>query len=281
MVDEPSLFGMIAAANSLSDVYAMGGRPLLAMNIVTFPIKEMDRGILRDILAGGLVKIREAGALLVGGHSVEDQEMKYGLSVTGTAHPDRIVKNSGAAPGDVVLLTKPIGTGIISTAIKGGLADSGVADAAIECMSTLNMIPGRIMADAMVSACTDITGFGLIGHLHEIAIASGVMVEIEIGSLPFLEGVEELVNTGMVPEGAYANRKFYTPWVDCQVAHDLPGLVALYDPQTSGGLLITCPEDRAEVIIIKVAESDYPFSCHIVGRVEDAPADMRGRIRVV
>lgn len=280
MVDEPYSFGMIAAANSLSDVYAMGGRPLLAMNVVTFPIKKMDKGVLKEVLAGGLEKIKEARALLVGGHSVEDREMKYGLSLTGLVHPDRVIRNSGAIPGDLVLLTKPLGTGIISTAIKGGLATEEQSAAAVECMATLNRIPGELMAETGANACTDITGFGLAGHLHEIAEASGVMLEIEFSELVFINGVSDLASMGIIPEGAYTNKKFYSRWVESSTGDDRD-LICVYDPQTSGGLLITGSEEQVNRIRKDAAERGYPFPCKIIGRVKAASDKTVGMVRFV
>lgn len=277
MVDDPFMFGRIAAANALSDVYAMGGTPLLAMNIVEFPIKDLDKNILKEILAGGLEKIKEAGALLVGGHSVEDQEMKYGLSVTGTVHPDRVVMNSGARPGDLVLLTKPIGTGIISTAIKGGVAKDCHEQTVSICMATLNRLAGEIMAETGVHCATDITGFGLAGHLREIALASGVDIDVKFSEIPVLDGCLDFCSMGMIPEGAYLNRKFYSKWVDINFPEDRPELIVLYDPQTSGGLLITAPEDKIKTIINKLEGETYSQPYKVIGSVK-SPEGKGGKL---
>ena len=188
-VDDPFTFGQIAAANSLSDVYAMGGKPLTAMNIVCFPIQTMDISILREILRGGIEKIREAGVVLVGGHSVDGQELKYGLSVTGTVHPDKVIRKEGSAPGDKLILTKPLGTGIVSTAIKGGVASTQAIAKVVKSMTTLNQKASEIMQEIGVHACTDITGFGLLGHAAEMIEGTGVGMVIYANSVPIFPEV--------------------------------------------------------------------------------------------
>ncbi len=218
IVDDPYDFGRIAAANSLSDVYAMGGRPLLCMNILACPVKTMAQEVFRQVVEGGLAKIKEAGALLVGGHSIEDAELKYGLSVTGLVHPDRILRNSGALPGDVLVLTKPLGTGILSTAIKGGLATAAMTSALVDLLATLNRLPIEIITQneqlrTKVHGCTDITGFGLAGHLHELAEASGVSIHVAMDTLPVLPQALDYAGMGIIPEGAYRNKSYYSPWV--------------------------------------------------------------------
>jgi len=253
IVDDPHAFGRITAANALSDVYAMGGKPLLCMNILACPVKTMENEVFREVVKGGLVKIKEAGALLVGGHSIEDDELKYGLSVTGIVHPDRILLNSGARPGDLLLLTKPLGTGILSTALKGGLAGPGVEPLLVEIMATLNRQPAEIvMADdfagdpeSAVHACTDITGFGLLGHLHEMAEASGVAMQVNIADLPVLPGVLEFIEMGIIPEGAYTNTDYYRQWLSDLPDELEPREVLGFDPQTSGGLLFSLPRAGA------------------------------------
>ncbi len=265
VVDDPFLFGQIAAANALSDVYAMGGDPLMAMNVVCFPACKLDMGVLRVILEGGLSKVKEAGALLVGGHSVDDLELKYGLSVTGVVHPRRVVTNAGARPGDLLFLTKPLGIGIVATAIKGGVAETLVAERVGGIMATLNREASLQMRERGVRACTDITGFGLVGHGLEMARASGVALEITLGGLPIIEEALDYASMGLIPGGAYRNRECYKRGVEFVRA---PGEleIFLYDPQTSGGLLIALPSDKAQ---------DFPWPC--IGRVVEG----EGRIRVV
>jgi selenide, water dikinase len=273
IVDDPYDFGRIAAANSLSDVYAMGGRPLLCMNILACPAKTMDPSVFRQVVEGGLAKIREAGALLVGGHSIEDQELKYGLSVTGLVHPDRVLLNGGARAGDVLLLTKPLGTGILSTAIKGGLTGAETQRQLVELMATLNRMPMEILNEneAMrggVHGCTDITGFGLLGHLHEMAEASGVSIHLDKAELPILPEVGDFADMGIIPEGAYRNRSYYSQWV----RSGLPEMDSLemigYDPQTSGGLLLALDRDVAEGLLKILQQRGYGPECRIIGEVQ-------------
>jgi len=245
VVNDPYDFGRIAAANALSDVYAMGGRPLTAMNVVCFPVKVMDKAILREILRGGLEKVHEAGAVLVGGHSIEDLEIKYGLSVTGVVHPDRVVSNSGARPGDAFILTKPLGTGILATAIKAGLASDEAQRQAIESMATLNRRAAEIMASYPVNCCTDVTGFGLLGHALEVARASKVAITLFADQVPLLPQVLDAVRMGLLPAGSFANRNFCADRVRSRDAIDPMLLDILADAQTSGGLLMSLPEDKA------------------------------------
>ena len=261
IVDDPHAFGRITAANALSDVYAMGGKPLLCMNILACPIKTMDHQVFREIIKGGLEKVKEAGALLVGGHSIEDDELKYGLSVTGTVHPDHILLNSGAQVGDVLVLTKPLGTGILSTALKGGLADSKVEQRMVEVMAALNRLAAEIVGqddfagDPKLAAhgCTDITGFGLLGHLHEMAEASGVSIRVNADRLPVLDDVLGFIDMGIIPEGAYTNRKYYRQWVTGNLDESNPLDMLGYDPQTSGGLLFSMPLSGAERLLAELA----------------------------
>lgn len=267
IVDDPYRFGQIAAANALSDVYAMGGRPLLAMNLVAFPLGEMDKSVLRDILRGGLEKIKEAGALLVGGHSIEDKELKYGLSVTGVVHPERVMLNSGARPGDQLLLTKPLGTGILSTAIKGGLAGEELEKQITECMITLNRVAGDAMAEVGAHGCTDITGFGLIGHLFEMAHASKVTITVDTTAVPLLPQTHDFAAMGIIPEGAYKNRNFYTKWVTNHLAALDPLEMILYDPQTSGGLLIAASPEQIHHIAEKIRASSSSLPSAVIGTV--------------
>ena len=278
IVDDPYLFGQVAAANALSDVYAMGGKPLLAMNLVAFPIKTMDRSILRDIVRGGLDKIKEAGALLVGGHSIEDEELKYGLSVTGVVHPSRVVLNSGARVGDHLLLTKPLGTGILSTAIKGGLAGKITETMISKVMATLNQDAAQLMQTVCPHACTDITGFGLVGHLYEMAVASQVSIRLEAGSVPVLPDTLRFAGMGIIPEGAHKNREFYNPHLRSCLADLDPLEMVLFDPQTSGGLLIAAPEAGVRSIAERLLKRNYPLDFGIIGQVVDGPP---GTIEIV
>lgn len=244
ILDDPYDFGRVAAANALSDVYAMGGRPLTALNILCFPAGIMDPGTAADILRGGADKVREAGALLVGGHTVQDREPKYGLSVTGVIHPERIVRNVGARPGDRLVLTKPLGTGVITTGLKRDEAPPEVVAAAAEGMATLNRAAADAMLEVGVSAATDITGFGLVGHLMEMLEGSGVSAWVAVREVPFYEGFWPLAERGLFPGGARDNLSFVR---DRLIApRNLPEtrMLALCDPQTSGGLLIAVPAER-------------------------------------
>ncbi len=245
LVDDPYTFGRIAAANAISDVYAMGARPVTAMNLVFFPVCSMPGEVLREVLAGGQSVLREAGVCLVGGHTVEDEELKYGLSVTGLVHPDRIIRNSTARPGDVLLLTKPLGSGIISTAIKGEMASTESIQDAVRWMTTLNRDAARMMIEHQASAATDVTGFGLIGHACEMARGAAVTIRLELASIPLLSGVSELVKDGMVPAGCYRNRDHYLPFLHISEDMEEERMLPLFDPQTSGGLLIALAPDNA------------------------------------
>jgi selenide,water dikinase len=253
----------------------MGGEPLTAMNVVCFPRKTLPLEVLRDILLGGLEVVREAGALLVGGHSVEDPELKYGLSVTGTVHPDRVVTNAGARPGNRLLLTKPIGTGVLATAIKGGVATPAAAAEAIRWMTTLNRDAARAMQEVGVNACTDITGFGLLGHALEMANGSRVVLELRASAVPLIPGAHEVAAAGMIPGGTFANRRFCERAVT--VADGVEPLVVdlLADAQTSGGLLVAVAEDRAGALHEALERRGVPHP--EVGRVTGGGA---GRIVV-
>ena len=239
IVDDPYTFGAIAAANSLSDVFAMGGKPMSALSILCYP-GAGDIGVLREILRGGAEKLQEAGCVLLGGHSVADDEIKFGFAVTGTVHPDHVRTNGGAKVGDVLVLTKPIGTGVVSTALKRGIAADDHVQASIQSMLTLNSTPGH------AHGCTDITGFGLLGHAREMAIASGVTLEIEVDAVPFLPGAIEYARAGAIPGGSKNNREFVAACVEAQ--REIPAEIEalLYDPQTSGGLLISSPESHPQ-----------------------------------
>jgi selenide,water dikinase len=267
IVNDPYEFGQIAAANSLSDLYAMGARPLTALNIVCFPSKEASSGVLKQILLGGIDKVHEAGAVLVGGHSVDDVEPKYGLSVTGVVHPDRFVSNSGAQAGDRLVLTKPIGTGILATVFKAGLLSPELLARMVGVMKALNREASEAMMEIGVSAATDITGFGLAGHALEMAQASKVRLFIEAHRVPrFPEAVEFLLQ-GFVPEGDYANKTFCRECVKADGHVERGLLELLYDAQTSGGLLIAVPEQRADALLARMLEKGL-VEMAVVGWVE-------------
>ena len=238
IVDDPYWFGQIAAANALSDVYAMGGVPKTAMNLVAFPLKEMEMAVLRQIIQGGLDKLREADVVLLGGHSVEDSELKYGLSVTGFIHPDRVLTKGGLQEGDRLILTKPLGTGIINTAIKGGLASEKIIDTVTRLMATLNREAANVMSLYPVHACTDITGFGLIGHLAEMIVDAGRGIRLKSERIPIIPEALEYARIGLVPAGAYNNREFRESITEFGPSVDRFTQDVFFDPQTSGGLLI-------------------------------------------
>ncbi len=248
IVDDPYAFGQIAAANALSDIYAMGGVPKTAMNLVAFPLKTMEMAILRAILEGGIDKMKEADVALVGGHSIEDSELKYGLSVTGFVHPERVLTKSNLKPGDRLVLTKPLGTGILTTAIKAGIVSEAIISKITDLMARLNRTAAEVMANYNVHACTDITGFGLIGHLSEMVIGSKMSVEIDASAVPLIEGAIENAEMGMIPAGAYKNREFREKMVVTEPSVRRAIEDILYDPQTSGGLLIAVEGDQAPAL---------------------------------
>jgi selenide,water dikinase len=270
IVDDPYAFGQITAANAFSDVYAMGGKPLTAMNIVCFPIKTMDISILREILVGGLDKMREAGVTLVGGHSVEDKELKYGLSVTGIIHPERVIHNTGARIGDKLILTKPLGVGIINTALKGGMVDEITVDKAIYCMATLNSKASELMLKIGVNACTDITGFGLLGHACEMIEGTEVGMVIHSAAVPYFTEAKGLTEMGLIPEGLYRNRDFRAHMVEISKKAPAHMVDILFDPQTSGGLLISVPADNALALLEEMHEQGISEAA-IIGEVVDEP----------
>ena len=276
-VDDPYTFGQIAATNALNDVYAMGGKPLTAMNIVCFPVKEMDIAVLRDVLRGGLDKMREAGVLLVGGHSVEDKEIKYGLAVTGLIHPDKVLFNRGALAGDSLILTKPLGTGIVSTALKGGEIDPQLLLQAIDSMTRLNKKAAElIMENGSIHACTDITGFGLLGHACEMVEGSTVGLRINSATVPLFNGLKKLVEEGFVPGGLYRNKNFRIAQIEA--ADTCPSwlLDVFFDPQTAGGLFFSLPAEQAAPLVEKMQSAGIGDTA-IVGEVV---SDHPGRIFV-
>lgn len=246
IVNDPYQFGQIAAANSLSDIYAMGAIPKFALNIVGFPIKELPKEVLTEILRGGTDKAKEAGIPIVGGHSIDDKEPKYGLVVTGEVTENKLVKNSGAQAGDALVLTKPLGTGIISTAIKRDLASDEMIRKAVECMATLNDTASKLMHHFDVHAATDVTGFGLLGHLSEMCKASHVSAEINYSQLVFLEGVFEFINDGVVPGGSKRNLAYASKFVKFPDKFTDTQKLMTADAQTSGGLLVALPQAQAE-----------------------------------
>ena len=247
IVDDPATFGAIAAANSLSDVYAMGGRPISSLSILAYPAKG-DLDDLREILKGGAEKMHEAGCSILGGHSVADDEIKFGYAVTGTVHPERVKANAGAQPGDAIVFTKRIGTGVIATALKRGIAADAHVEAAVTQMLTLNRRACEAMLGFDVHGCTDVTGFGLIGHAREMALASRVTIEIAVDAVRYLPGAMEYARQGALPGGLHNNREFAGCAVETrrELAPEIEAL--LYDPQTSGGLLITLPPAEAAAL---------------------------------
>ena len=265
VVDDPRSFGRIAAANALSDVYAMGGTPRLAINLLCFPTC-LNLEIVREILAGGADKVVEAGAVIAGGHSIEDTEPKYGLCVTGFARPEEILTNSGANPGDLLVLTKPVGTGVLSTAAKAELLTDGQMKEMIGLMSTLNKGAQEVMLPLKPSACTDITGFGLLGHVNELAEGSGVTVQLWADTVPFASGALELAQDGIIPAGAYRNRNYLEGKVKVEEAVALEVSDLLFDPQTAGGLLISIPEERGGELVRRLNDRGIPGA--VIGQVQ-------------
>ena len=270
IVDDAYTFGAIAAANALSDIYAMGAQPLLAVNLVAFPIKELGPALLADILRGGLDKVREAGIDILGGHSIDDHEPKYGLAVTGTVHPDRVRRNRGGQPGDRLVLTKPLGTGVITTAIKHQVAPPASAAAAIAGMLRLNRDAADAMATVDVHAATDVTGFGLLGHLHYLARASGLAARVDAASVPFLPDAEMLADAGEVPGGTRSNERFLASRVRWPAQLPAARQVLLCDAQTSGGLLMAVPENDLEALLAALEVRNVAGS--VVGELSEGTA---------
>lgn len=257
VVDDPFAFGEIAVANSLSDIYAMGGQPLTALNIVCFP-GGFDPQILHEILRGGLSKLTEAGVALLGGHTVDDPEIKYGASVTGLVDPAKIWTNAGAQVGDALVLTKPLGTGVIATAIKQGQASPASVEAALQSMRCLNKAARDAVAEVGVHACTDVTGFSLLGHLSHMVRASGVTARIDAARVPVLTGALELSRQGIGPGGTERNRTHFGPAVTLAPGIEEAVVALLFDPQTSGGLLVSLPGEKTGALLMRLAESGVP-----------------------
>lgn len=268
VVDDPYTFGQIAAANSLSDVYAMGGEPKIALNVVGFP-NCLDPSILADILRGGADKVKEAGAVLVGGHSVQDNEPKYGLCVSGFVHPKKIFKNYGCRLGDALILTKPIGSGVVNTAVKAEMAFENSMQEAIKVMSSLNKKAKEVIEKYPISACTDVTGFGLLGHCAEMASASKVSFDIYVDDVAYIDGAVELAQMGLVPAGSYKNREYSGHMVEAGDATETD-IDLLYDPQTSGGLLISVAPEYADDIMNAFEAHGLETRASRIGTVREA-----------
>jgi selenide,water dikinase len=272
IVDDPYWFGQIAAANALSDVYAMGGVPKTAMNLVGFPVKEMDISILRRIIQGGVDKLTEAGVVLVGGHSVEDKELKYGLSVTGFVHPQRVLTKKNLQAGDRLVLTKPLGTGIINTAVKAGLAPAALVEKVTDLMARLNRSAAEVMAAFDVHACTDVTGFGLLGHLAEMVSGSGRSVRLFSAQVPVIPEALDFASMGLIPAGAYKNKEFREAMVVIEAGVDRSRQDLLFDPQTSGGLLIGVKRSQTAVLVQALKNAGIDESAEI-GEVIAGPEE--------
>lgn len=270
IVDDPYMFGQIAAANALSDVYAMGGEPLTAMNIVCFPSRKLGFEVLKQILRGGADKVAEAGALLVGGHTIEDDEPKYGLAVTGLVHPLKIWTKKGSRPGDKLILTKPLGCGVIATALKAGMASDEAVQEISRWMAHLNRGAAAAFREVGINACTDITGFGLLGHAQEMAGAGEVGMRFYTERIPVLAEARDLAEQGLLPGGAHANRRFLK---DCvcfspSVSETIQDI--LFDPQTSGGLLAAVPPDRVDRLLELLRKKDLSYAA-VIGEVTSGP----------
>ncbi len=266
IVDDPVDYGRISAANALSDVYAMGGRPLAVLNVLCFPEEDLSPDVMLGILRGGQEKVAEAGAVVIGGHTVKDKELKFGCSVVGTIDPGRVVANAGANPGDVLVLTKPIGVGVLTTALKNEKLGAAKLAEITELMAELNRDAAEAMVEAGATAATDVTGFGLAGHAVEMADGSGVTLEIELGCVPLIDGALETLREGFVPGGLATNREYYGRFLSASPDLDSHAVELVYDPQTSGGLLVALPEERV---------SDFQTAFSAKGH---APAPAVGRV---
>ena len=278
VVDDPYDFGRIAAANSLSDVYAMGARPLFALSFVGFPSKTLPLEVLQAILRGGADKAKEAGIAIIGGHSIDDAEPKYGLSVVGVVDPERVLMNSTARSGDRLVLTKPIGTGVISQGIKKGAVSAEDAARAVAVMAALNRAAGEAAAEVGVSAATDVTGFGLVGHLHEVMHASGAVARLTASAVPILPGARALAEAGIVPGGSARNAAYFGRWIAWGEGVPTWTRTLFTDAQTSGGLLLSVPTDRQEALLAALARRAVDFA--LIGTVEPAGGAEAGRILV-
>lgn len=269
IVDDPFVYGQIAVTNGLSDIYAMGGRPLTALNIVCFPVSTFSLDTLARVLQGGLSVLDTAGVQLLGGHSVDDPEFKYGVSVTGIVHPDRVLTNTGVRPGDAIVLSKALGTGIVNTAVKAGMADPAHAASAIRSMTLLNRDAAACLEGRTVHACTDVTGFGLMGHLKEMIGNDPVAVHIDAKAVPLIPGAAEYASNGLIPAGMYRNRDHVGAL--CTIDPSVPREVAdiVFDPQTSGGLLVSLPAAEAEALCAALRARGCP-DARIIGSVRES-----------
>ena len=276
VVDDPYAFGQIAAANALSDIYAMGAKPLTAMNLVSFPVGKLDMAVLAKILQGGSDKIREAGAVLVGGHSIDDPEPKYGLSVTGIVHPDHVLSNTKAQPGDILVLTKPLGVGIITTGIKRGIVSPEAEAEVIQVMAMLNKGATEAVVNVGVHAVTDVTGFGLLGHLHEMLEASGCSAEVYAEDVPVLASVWDCIKQKAIPGGTQANRRHLEDKIEFIQDVSEEQRMVLHDAITSGGLLLAVPEDRVDLLITQL-KAAKTLAASVIGKVRKG---IPGRIAV-
>jgi selenide,water dikinase len=276
VLDDPYTFGQVAAANSLSDVYAMGGTPLTVLNVVGWPKGTFPLWVLTEILRGGQDKVHEAGAVVAGGHTCIDRELKFGLSVTGTIHPKKIYTNAAAQPGDKLILTKPLGMGVISTAIKLGKASDALAEKIGKIMATLNKKPSEIMQHHRVHACTDVTGFGLLGHLYEMMKASGVSAQLYHSRIPILEEALPFASGETIPGGTKSNEKFLAPFISLDAKISPEQATLIYDAQTSGGLILSAHPDDAEALLKELHEEGV-LAAQIIGEVVAGEA---GRIKV-
>ena len=273
-MDDPFTFGQITAANAFSDLYAMGARPVTALNIVAFPVDDMDNSVLRDILRGGLSKITEAGAVLAGGHSIKDDELKYGLSVTGIVHPEKMISNGGAKPGDALVLTKPLGTGIVATALKRKLITPEELDTMVNSMVRLNKYAADVVANYDVHAMTDVTGYGLVGHLLEMLDSSGMDAKIFVDQLPVLPGTFKYAEQKVVPGGLLSNRKFYNPRISVGAGVTRLEELLVVDPQTSGGLLISLAAENAQVFVNDLQKNGVE-DARIIGEISNSSNEPR------
>ncbi len=274
VVDDPFLFGRIAAANAFSDIWAMGAKPLFALNLVGFPVGKLPMEVLGEILRGGADAAAEAGAPVLGGHSIDDPEPKYGMAVTGLVHPEKILRNVGARPGDQLLLTKPLGSGIVTTAIKRGVAEAGLVERAVRVMAALNKRAGETLAaSGAVHALTDVTGFGLLGHAWEMAEGSGVALRLRLAAVPILEGVLALAAQEVVPGGSKANLAWVSPHVRFETAVEGPARLALADAQTNGGLLAAIARERLEAVLEALRQAGVQAAA--IGEVVAAEGEAR------
>ncbi len=270
VVDDPFDFGRVAAANAFSDVYAMGARQLFALNILCYPMATLGHEVLSRILAGGDAIAAEAGVSILGGHSVEDPEPKYGMAVTGIVHPDRLLRNTGAHPGDVLFLTKPLGSGILTTAVKKGALGTDTETDVVRVMTTLNRAGSEAMMEIGVSAATDVTGFGLLGHLHGMLAGTGVGARIEYARLPFIDGLHDVLDAGICPGGTKRNLAFFGKWCSFEEGVSENKRLAIADAQTSGGLLIACPAERADAMAAALAAAGTLAAARIGAFTADA-----------